>query len=358
MSQARQAGFQEAAMNKGSSWSDRKYISQASIILASILLCFFSFFCALSFGAAETSFADVYNGLWLNVDEYNNGFIQRIIWDLRMPRTILALLAGAGLAISGLILQTVTRNPLADPYLFGISAGASLGVVILIAFTGSMFTVLTPVAAFIGSLVAMIMLVFISGRSQSQQVESMLLAGVALSFLFSSFTSLLLYHNDPQAISAVLFWSMGSFSRAQWGNLLMPSVVIITCMIFLLAYRTPLNAMLLGDESATTLGIKVNRFRIMMLLLSSLITATLVSMCGGIGFVGLMIPHIVRFFISQGTVFGILLTAIFGGIFMIWVDILSRTILNNQELPVGVITAATGSLFFLALLYFRKSRPS
>ncbi len=344
--------------NNRISWLGIKHINQTVITITALLTCLVSFFCALSFGAADISFIDVWHSVGPAKAENDIGYIQRIIWDLRMPRAILALLAGSGLAVSGLILQTVTRNPLADPYLFGISSGASLGVVILIAFTGGIFTVLTPIAAFIGSLVAMMMLMLIAGRRQSQQVESMLLAGVALSFLFSSLTSLLLYHTDPQAVTAVLFWTMGSFSRAQWENLLFPTIVITACITFMLAYRRQLNAMLLGDESATTLGIKVNRFRLVMLLLSSLITATLVSMCGGIGFVGLMIPHIVRFFVSQGTVFGILLTALVGGIFMVWVDILSRTVLVNQELPVGVITAATGSLFFLTLLYFRKNRPS
>ena len=341
-----------------SAWLEKKHINQSAVTVFAVLFCFFSLFCALSFGAADISFIDVWHSISSTDKDKEVGFIQRIIWELRMPRAILALLAGSGLAISGLILQTVTRNPLADPYLFGISSGASLGVVILITFSGSIFTAMTPIAAFIGSLVAMLMLMLIAGRRQSQQVESMLLAGVALSFLFSSFTNLLLYHTDPQAVTAVLFWTMGSFSRAQWENLLFPTVVITACITFMLAYRRQLNAMLLGDESAMTLGINVNRFRLIMLLLSSLITATLVSMCGGIGFVGLMIPHIVRFFISQGTVFGILLTALVGGIFMIWVDILSRTVLENQELPVGVITAATGSIFFLTLLYFRKNRPS
>ena len=327
------------------------------ITIVTVIICLLSFFCALSFGAAEISFSDVWQSFFTE-EGTDLGFIYRIIWELRMPRAILAFLAGCGLAISGLILQTVTRNPLADPYLFGISSGASLGVVILITFTGSVLTGVAPIAAFIGSLLAMVMLMLIAGRRQSQQVESMLLAGVALSFLFSSITNLLLYHTDPQAVTAVLFWTLGSFSRAQWENLLFPTVVISACISIMLAYRRQLNAMLLGDESATTLGINVNRFRIIMLLLSSLITATLVSMCGGIGFVGLMIPHIVRFFISQGSMYGILLTALVGGIFMIWVDILSRIILENQELPVGVITAATGSIFFLTLLYFRKNRPN
>jgi iron complex transport system permease protein len=330
------------------------------IIFLTLIFGVISFILALSLGAANISFNDVISSIFgsFSSKESDNNllFFERIIWELRMPRAILAFLAGCGLAVSGLILQTVTRNPLADPYLFGISSGASLGVVISIVLLGSTISLVTPVAAFVGSLLAMIMLLMIAGRRQSQQVESMLLAGVALSFLFSSFTSLLLYHTDPQAVTAVLFWTMGSFSRAEWGTLWFPAFVISSCVIMMLAYRRQLNAMLLGDESATTLGINVNRFRLVMLVLSSLITATLVSLCGGIGFVGLMIPHIVRFFVSQGTVFGILLTALAGGIFMIWVDVLSRIVLENQELPVGVITSAVGSLFFLSLLYFRKNR--
>ncbi|WP_228290588.1 FecCD family ABC transporter permease [Pseudoalteromonas sp. PA2MD11] len=310
-----------------------------------------SCFLALSFGAANTSLSDVFNGLF---SQGSDEFVQRIIWQLRMPRTMLAFLAGSGLALAGLILQTVTRNPLADPYLFGISSGASFGVVCFIALTGVSFGFSMSVAAFAGSLLSMLLLIAIAGRRHVGQVEAMLLAGVALSFLFSALTSLLLYFSDPQAITAILFWTMGSFSRAQWDTLWLPFTVIIACMTLMIAFRRQLNAMLLGDESAATLGIHVQRFRIMMLLLSSLITAVLVAMCGGIGFVGLMIPHIVRYFSPQGSSHNLVMTSLVGGIFMVWVDVLCRTLLNNQELPVGVITAAIGSVFFLFLLYFRK----
>jgi len=332
------------------------YRSQLVLTFSLLALMLLSFFASFSLGAADISFEDVWRSLFTSQSAQENSFYERIIWQLRMPRAILAFLAGAGLATSGLILQTVTRNPLADPYLFGISSGASLGVVILLAFTGTQVAGATMFAAFSGSLIAMVMLLIIAGKAQSQQVESMLLAGVALSFLFSSLTSLILYHTDPQAVTAVLFWTMGSFSRAQWGSLWIPAATITFCLVIMLAYRRQLSAMLLGEESATTLGIKVKQFRLLMLLLSSLITATLVAMCGGIGFVGLMIPHIVRFFISQGTVLGIFITALAGGIFMIWVDVFSRILLVNQELPIGVITAAIGSVFFLSLLYFRKRK--
>lgn len=332
-----------------------KSLNPALAYVFSSLLLLITFFIAVSTGAAQTSFEQVASSLF---GLSSNSFVDSIVWQLRLPRVLLAFLAGSGLAMAGLILQTVTRNPLADPYLFGISSGASFGVVLLMTLAGTSIMANTGVnislAAFVGSMAAMALLVLIAGRKQTEQVETMLLAGVALSFLFSAFTSLLLYLSDPQAVTAILFWTLGSFARAQWATLAFPALVILSSLIVMLGFRRHLNAMLLGDESATTLGINVKRFRLLMLVISSLITATLVSLCGGIGFVGLMIPHIVRYFISQGTSAGLLLTSIVGGIFMVWVDLLSRTILPNQELPVGVITAACGSLFFLSLLYFRK----
>ncbi|MBQ4832815.1 iron ABC transporter permease [Pseudoalteromonas sp. MMG010] len=320
-------------------------------LIFTIVCSIVSVFLALSFGAADVSLSEVFMTLF--ADE-NTSLSSRIIFELRMPRTLLAFLAGSGLAISGLILQTVTRNPLADPYLFGISSGASFGVVLLITLTGISSGFSLSIAALLGSGLAMSLLIAIAAKQQTAQVESMLLAGVALSFLFSALTSLLLYYSDPQAVAAILFWTLGSFARAHWHGLWLPSLIIIVCMVLMIGFKRQLNALTLGDESATTLGVKVNRFRLLMLVLSSLITAILVSMCGGIGFVGLMIPHIIRFFISQGSSQSLVVSALSGGIFMVWVDVLARTLITNQELPVGVITAAIGSVFFLALLYFKK----
>lgn len=339
-------------------------LTSSHALFIAIVLVLVSLIFALSLGAAEISFMQVIeilsSNLFGNGGGYIEPYIERIVMELRFPRTLLAFLAGTGLAISGLILQTVTRNPLADPYLFGISSGASFGVVVFLTFSGLSgvtYGLGMSFAAFVGSIAAMILLLLIAGAKKSAQVESMLLAGVALSFLFSSGTSLMLYWSDPDAVTAILFWTLGSFARAHWDNLLFPSVIIILCIFYMLTYRRQLTAMLLGDESATTLGVNPRNFRITMLILSSLLTATLVSLCGGIGFVGLIIPHIVRFFVSQGSHQGLFLTALAGGIFMIWVDVLSRIVLENQELPIGVITAAIGSVFFLSLLYFRKHKP-
>ncbi|TMP45064.1 ABC transporter permease [Pseudoalteromonas citrea] len=326
-------------------------MKHVAIAVSLALSCVISFFIALKLGAIAITTEQVLHALW----HYDVGnFSQKIIIELRLPRVILAFIAGSGLAMAGLILQTVTRNPLADPYLFGISSGASFGVVVLFAITGIQAGLALSGAAFAGSLLAMTLLLLIAEGRTSGQVEAMLLAGVALSFLFSSFTSLLLYWSDPQAISAILFWNLGSFSRADWQWLWLPSLVVSGCMLIMLLLRRPINALLLGDESATTLGVSVEKVRLGMLLLSSLLTAVLVAMCGGVGFVGLMIPHIVRFFISQATTLGLITTAMSGGLLMIWVDVIARISFENQELPIGVITSAIGSVFFLFLLMFRK----
>lgn len=312
-----------------------------------------SFVVSLSFGAANTPFTEVFEVLF---NSKSNTVTHTILWELRMPRSILAYAAGCGLALAGLVLQIVTRNPLADPYLFGISSGAMFGAVLSISFVGSWIWLPLPIAAFLGSLISMAMLVSFARINRFQQIETLLLAGVALSFLFSAFTSLMLYWSDPQAVASILFWTLGSFARADWSTVWLPAIVVVCSLCLLFLYRSELMALLLGDESAVTLGINVTKLRILMLIISSVLTASIVALSGGIGFVGLMIPHLVRQFVNIGSRMSFLVTALTGGVFMLWVDVLARTLLNNQELPIGVITAAVGSIFFLITLYTRAQK--
>jgi iron complex transport system permease protein len=260
-------------------------------------------------------------------------------------------------------LQIVTRNPLADPYLFGISSGATFGAVLVIAVSGfgmgasqGFFSGWSQLGitggAFIGSAVSVLLVISMAGRSV--QIERMVLAGVATSFMFSAATSLVLYASDPQAASSLLFWSLGSFTRASWDNLSLPFVVLIICFILFSGFTRQLTALLSGDENARSLGVEVQKIRISMLLLTSLLTAILVANTGGIGFVGLMVPHIVRRLFESTGQHIMWITILFGGVFMVWVDVVSRTILPGHELPIGVITAAIGSVFFL-LVMRRKS---
>nr|WP_246029095.1 iron ABC transporter permease [Parashewanella tropica] len=319
--------------------------------ITGLMMLIISVFVSLSFGSVETSFSDVWESMMAPT---STDLMSRIIIDLRLPRVILALLAGVGLAVTGQTLQTVTRNPLADPYLFGISSGASFGAVAFtilaasVGVTASLAASLGITAfAFTGAAASVFLVLILSGVHQQLQVERMLLSGVAISFMFSAFSSLLLYFAQPQAAASVLFWGLGSFTQANWEMLLWPTIVV-TCSILALQLLQPwINTLQLGDETAQTLGVPVQKLRLSVLLICSLITAVLVANCGGIGFVGLMIPHLVRMIFRTNS---LALSGLVGGIFMVWVDVLARTLLSSQELPVGIITTALGSVFFIGIM--------
>ncbi len=324
-----------------------KYIlSLIAVLLVFVLSGLF----ALKQGAVSLSWPQL---LAVLSGEDSESLWQQIIWQLRSPRVGIAFLAGGGLALAGGILQTVTRNPLADPYLFGISSGAALGVVLTMVLFGVSAPVLLSLSAFTGAMLAVVLLLMVAYSVRYMQNSILVLAGVALSFGFGALTSLLLYFGEPQAVSAVVFWTLGSFSGASMAMLLPVSVLMGVSLAIVWLLRAPLNALLLGDESAHTLGIHVQRLRLAMLLLSALITAVLVSVCGGIGFVGLMIPHLVRILAPRAGSYLYPASFFSGGLFMVWVDLAARTVLDNQELPVGVITSAIGSIFFLLLLFSR-----
>ncbi|WP_298442795.1 iron ABC transporter permease [uncultured Ferrimonas sp.] len=326
-------------------------VSSRTLLLLLCIAGVFSPLIAIAYGSADLSLTQVAAALWHKaVGAAPANVAERIVVELRLPRVLLALLCGAGLALSGSVLQSVTRNPLADPFLFGISAGASLGAVL--ALSGGITGIGLPLAAFLGSLIA-VAVVMVMARDG--QVEGLILAGVAISFLLSSLASLVLYFGDAQAMQAVLFWSLGSFARASWDTLIYPAVVVLLALVAVQLWQRHLQALMAGDESAHTQGVAVVPLRLGMLLLTALVTASLVAYCGGIGFVGLMVPHMVRLLIGAASRATIITTALFGGIMMVWVDLLARQLLPQQELPVGVVTAILGSVFFLVLLLKRRA---
>jgi iron complex transport system permease protein len=309
---------------------------------------------AIVLGTANISLTEVIGAISrtvINFFEPESTMIlaDRIIIELRMPRALMAMVCGAGLAISGSVLQSVTKNPLADPYLFGISAGASLGAIL--ALTGGVTFLPLPICAFLGSLIAVAVVVVMA---RDGQVETLVLSGVAISFLLSSIANLVLYFGDPQAMQAVLFWSLGSFSRATWETLMVPGIIVLVATVIIYQFQRPLQALMAGDESAHTQGVAVLPLRLGMLILTALMTSSLVAACGGIGFVGLMVPHIVRMLIGSASSSSLISTALLGGVLMVWVDLLARLLLPSQELPVGVMTAMLGSVFFIGLLIKRK----
>jgi len=322
---------------------------QASIVLALLLV--FSLFASMGFGTAEVGYQEVFACAF---EQCSKPIYETILMEIRLPRVILALLAGFSLAAAGALMQNVTRNPLADPYLFGIIAGAGLGATIAGLMPEAIQSVTMPIAAFVGSLVAVSIVVLVVMGNNWRRVEHLLLAGVAVSFLLSAITSFILYFGEAFATNRVIFWLMGSLARADLEALMWIAPVTITGCLVALLYARQLDALLLSDESARTLGVNVNKVRILALTICAAITAVTVSYCGGIAFVGLMIPHIVRPFFGITTAKLLISAGLVGGCFLIWVDVIARTIVPGQEIPIGVITSVVGSVFFLFLM--RKAK--
>jgi iron complex transport system permease protein len=265
------------------------------------------------------------------------------------------MLVGAGLAISGAVLQNASRNPLADPYLFGLMAGAALGATLVSVLLPEQM-ISMALAAFVGALFAVALVFLVCLGQQRQRIEVTLLAGVAVSFMLSAISSFILYFAEPFAANRVIFWLMGSLSRTSWFSVLLIAPAVCLLLGIALVLRRQLDALLLSDDSAHTLGVNTRRLRTILLLLTALVTACIVAQCGGIAFVGLMIPHIVRYFFGVTAIPLLLGSALCGAIFLIWVDNLARSLLAQQEIPLGVITSVLGSVFFLIMMR-RQQRP-
>ncbi|MDF9816893.1 iron complex transport system permease protein [Streptomyces sp. SPB162] len=283
----------------------------------------------------------------------------QIVWNFRIPRVLLAALAGGGLAVAGVVLQAVVANPLADPYVLGVSSGASLGAVLVMTLTtGALGGLGVSSAAFAGA-VAAVALVFLLGRRGGRLAPTRLvLSGVAIGYLFLAATSYLQLRATPNELRSVMFWMLGSVAGAQWSQLPLVSGAVLGTTVALALYGRRLNALLAGDESATALGVEVHRLRAALLVLSSLLTGTIIAVAGGIGFVGLMIPHLVRLAVGADHRRLLPLAAATGAIYLVVVDLLSRTLDRPNELPLGILTALFGAPFFLWLLRRNTSLDS
>lgn len=282
-------------------------------------------------------------------------FQSNILWQIRLPRVVLAALVGLLLSVSGVILQGVLRNPLADPYILGISAGAGVGAALSIAL-GAQFVVLgmssIPATSFIFSLAAVFVVYKLSQVAGKTSPETLILAGVALSSFCAAILSLIIILSGN--LQTIYFWLLGSLTLANWGNVL---TVIPYALVGLGAayfFSKELNALLLGEEMATTLGIDVEYVKLILILFSSLMTAAAVAVSGLIGFVGLIIPHWIRLLIGPNHRLLVPVSALSGMLLMVIADTLARTLFAPLEIPIGVIMALLGAPFFLYLLRRRR----
>ncbi|WP_171240966.1 iron ABC transporter permease [Ruegeria sp. HKCCA5491] len=278
--------------------------------------------------------------------------LHRIVFDLRLPRALFAAVIGAGLGVVGVVLQTTTRNDLADPFLFGLSSGAAAGAVFVITVTGDILGFWTlPLAAFCGGLVASgIVLALVHGLRTSAP-EKLILAGLAVSFLFSAITNYLIFAGDSRAAHSVIFWMLGGLGLARWETFPLVCAGMFLILMYTLWRSRWLDALLTGDLTAATLGVPVQALRFRMFFVAALATAVFVSVAGVIGFVGLMVPHIARGIAGPLHNRLVPAAAIVGAALLTGSDILSRLLLAPQELPVGIVTTSIGSVFVFLLLF-------
>ncbi|MBM7413445.1 MULTISPECIES: iron ABC transporter permease [Nocardiaceae] len=309
---------------------------------------------SVSVGAVTVGLGDVWGsvGRHLGVLEWSTATVtDQIVWSVRVPRTILAIVVGAGLAIAGVVIQVVVRNPLGDPYLIGIVPGASLGAVVVIVLGGGVLGGLSlSAAAFLGGLAAFALVFALARRGGQWPPTRVVLAGVAVGYLVSSFTFFFQTIATPNQAQRVLFWSLGSVAGASWGSLLLPTIVIVGATTWLVLASAPLNALASGTDLGYSLGIDVARFQILLMVVVSILTGCIVAEVGGIGFVGLVIPHIARLLVGADHRRVVLTATLLGACFLPLSDIAARVLRAPAELPIGVVTSAIGAPFFLYLL--------
>lgn len=276
-----------------------------------------------------------------------------IIWLIRFPRVLMGLFVGAGLSVVGVTMQAMVRNPLADPYILGVSSGASVGAVAVLAFGAFAFAGIYAISfgAFVGALGTFFIVFMLAQRQGRLSPAALILSGVAVGFFFSGLTSFIILISPRRELArSVLAWLLGSLAGTEWLELTLPVIVLAGGSLYLVLQARALNALIVGDETATTLGVDTTKFRRHLFLIVSLVTGVMVAVSGAIGFIGLMIPHVVRFGVGTDHRRVLPVSVLAGSTFLIWVDVIARTAFAPVELPVGVITALLGGPFFLWLM--------
>jgi len=324
-------------------------------LAAGLLLLLLTVTAAVSLGSAQIPVATVWSIIASkispgSVEVFWSAGRESIVWDVRLPRVMLAGLVGAGLGLTGAVLQAVTRNPLADPHLLGVSSGGALGAIVALLHTGMILSLATvPLFAFAGALLATVLVAYVS-RVLGSSADRLVLAGVAVAFVLTSVGNLMIFLGDPRATHTVIFWMLGGLGLAQWSQLVYPGGVLFVSLAWLMIRAREINALAMGDETAMTLGIPVRRFRLTLFVVTALLTGVMVAFSGAIGFVGLMVPHFVRLLAGSDNVRVIPLSAFFGALTLILADLTARVIMAPEDMPIGVVTGLVGGIAFIAIL--------
>ena len=284
-----------------------------------------------------------------------------IIWQIRMPRILLGLFCGAGLALCGTVMQASVDNPLAEPYILGISSGASLGATfsIMLGIGSFQFLTMTGTAfwAFLGAVSSAFAVLLLSSTGSKMTSAKLVLSGTVINALCNALSNFIITMNsNAEGMQSIKFWTMGSLAGAKWNTIFFPCFLVLCCCIFFFFQHRILNTLLLGDEAAITLGISLGTYRRLYMIVTSLLTGVLVSACGIIGFVGLIIPHIVRALVGSDHKHLLPVSILCGSIFLLWADAFARIAIPNSELPIGIVTALIGAPFFAYILIKKSYR--
>ena len=328
--------------------------TSVKVFVLCLILCI-SLVTALQFGAKFISLDQIISALLSMIDvNATASMTNTIITDIRLPRLIYSVLTGIGLSLVGLLMQTVTRNALADPYVLGVSSGASTGAVFAIIMGGLPFLgqYNTPIFAALGAALSIILVLLCVGKSNSP--VKLILIGMGMTGVFSAITMMIIYGAKHEAqVRSAMFWLLGSFAGIQWSDLPLTAIIVILFMLYIYMFNQDLDVLLLGNHEAAQMGLSVKQLQLSIVIISSIVIATLVSKVGVVGFIGLIIPHLARIIGGPKHKHTLLFSALIGSIVMIWSDVLSRALYSPEEIPIGVLTSLLGAPLFISIIMNR-----
>ena len=327
-----------------------RYLSLLCLLLVLLVA---SVFVAVSLGAVTIDIGDTYgvifSKLGLPIASHTIAKpLEAIIWNMRVPRVLLGLIVGAGLSMSGSVMQSTVNNPIAEPYILGISAGATFGATLAIILG---LKAVVGLGAFMGAILATVLVLIIASMQGRVTTSGLILSGTVVNALFIAFANFIISIGaTADSVMTIKFWTMGSLTGTSWSDVMLPAVVVGLAFLFLSTQYRVFNAMMMGDEAALTLGIPLKLYWYLYIAIVAVITAVLVASCGIIGYVGLITAHIARSLVGTNYRKLFPVATLLGSLFVVWADVLARILVKNAELPIGIFTALVGAPFFIYIV--------